>query len=176
MARKKAKLNIEQFLNEQQRDEAMRAYMLARPELVEGMFEAILKQDMLGKYSTLFFTIQGKIKDVVKPILKLYEERALYVANSLAASEEFVDSLIPMDEFVDMIKADMRASARDKYYVKRVISEIVDQAVRSKIKEIVNVDPIIKTFQDKVATRIRELIAETTVDAEVDRLMGRRNK
>lgn len=176
MPKKPVKLNIAMYLNEQQRDEAMKDYLMAHPELAENMFQTILKQDMIGNYTHLFYTVRGELRDMAKPILKLYKERAIFAANQLVSNEEFVDSLIPMEEFVESVKKELRSITREKDYLRRVIRQTVDEKVTAKLKELVDVDPLIKNFQDQVAARIRELISQTTVDAEVDRLMGRRNK
>ena len=91
------------------------------------------------------------------------------------AEPDLFDSLLADIEYKEIITKELKQIFRpSSYHISQIINRVILDAVPARILAIMETDPIVKKFNEEVRAELKRHIADTTVEAEVNRLMGRR--
>lgn len=172
---KSKKLDIKRYLSETEKDAALQEYILNHPELVEKSIKEFIHETVqytcrdISYNSTLaankkYAEFKNKFFAVVETELE-----------KILAAPDLFDSLLGDINYRELLTKELKDIFRpSSYQISQIIQRGVVDAVPTRLIAIMETDPVIKKFNDEVKAALRARIAETTVEAEVNRLMGRR--
>ena len=163
--------DVTSFLTDAQREQAIQEYILKHPELVEQYLKDYIKDYVRNSFARVMYDDTKAAYKKFDSFRNTITDSITKVSDTIIHDTEFMATVFDESKAEDLMKKAVKEHFDNAHTYRWHMNDIITKNIPDMLKGILMEDEELKSFRERVRSTLKEKIANTTVEKEVERLM-----
>jgi len=176
MPKEKRLLNIKKYLDNETQEEAIKEYILKHPEIVEKAVKDYVVLDAHRVCEHLKYSSNSKVSKLYDDFRRESETVIHDYFSKMLKEHKTIELILTPEEIKELVQKELLPVIElSRQGNRNIIRESIRQYLPTLIQKTIETSSPIKEFMEAIEKELKQYISETTIQREVDRLLGRRS-